>query len=269
MSISRIKAIFVRQFFLFTGNPTRLVSIFVWLIIDILQWGLISKYLGTLGQATFGFITVILGAVILWGFMTRIQQGIMMAFLEDVWSQNFINFFASPLTIGEYVTGLVLTSIATGLTGFLVTAAMAGAVFGYNILKIGVLLVPFMVILFIFGMAMGIFVSAMIFRLGPSAEWLGWPIPLVLSIFAGVFYPISTLPRTFAIFARLIPPSYVFESIRAVLATGSAPGNITFNLLMGTLLSLAYLLLTARFFIAIYRKNLRNGSIARFNAEAL
>ena len=83
MSIYRTLAIFVRQVFLFKSNPTRLVSIFLWLIIDIIQWGFISRYLGSLGQATFSFITVILGAIILWEFMARIEQGIMMAFLED------------------------------------------------------------------------------------------------------------------------------------------------------------------------------------------
>ena len=97
MSLSRTLAIFVRQLFLLKSNPTRLVSIFLWLIIDIIQWGFISKYLGSLGEATFGFVTVALGAIILWEFMSRIENGIMMAFLEDVWSQNLINFFASPL----------------------------------------------------------------------------------------------------------------------------------------------------------------------------
>ena len=45
------------------------------------------------------------------GIHGRIQQGIMMAFLEDIWTQNFINFFASPLKIREYLSGLVMTSI--------------------------------------------------------------------------------------------------------------------------------------------------------------
>ena len=80
----------------------------------MVQWGFISKYLGSFGQATFSFVTVILGAIILWEFMVRVQQGIMMAFLEDIWTQNFINFFASPLKIREYLCGLVMTSVASG-----------------------------------------------------------------------------------------------------------------------------------------------------------
>ena len=269
MSLSRISAIFLRQIFLFRGNPVRLVSIFLWLVIDVIQWGFISKYLGSLGQATFSFITVILGAIILWEFMARVQQGIMMAFLEDIWTQNFINFFASPLKIREYLGGLVLTSVTTSVAAFLIMVAIAGAAFGYSVLKIGLFLVPSMVMLLIFGIAMGIFVSAMVFRLGPSAEWLGWPIPLVLSVFAGVYYPLSALPGRLRAFARLVPPSYVFQTLRAVLASGIAPAHLFADLVTGFALSAAYLVGASYFFVAIYKRNLRSGSIARFNAEAL
>ena len=269
MSSSRIFAVFLRQLFLYKSNPTRLASIFLWLVIDVIQWGFISRYLGTFGMATFSFISVILGAIILWEFMARIQQGIMMAFLEDIWTQNFINFFASPLKIREYLGGLVMTSIVSGIAGFLVMVGIAGLIFGYDLLKIGVLLVPFMLILFTFGTAMGIFVSGVVFRLGPSAEWLGWPIPLVLSLFAGVYYPISSLPPALVAIAKMIPPAYVFQTLRAILATGAVPSDFAANLIIGALLSLAYLIGASYFFVAIYGKNLKSGSIARFNAEAL
>jgi ABC-2 type transport system permease protein len=269
MNISRTLAIFVRQLFLFKSNPTRLASVFLWLVIDVIQWGFISKYLGSLGRDTFSFIAVILGAIILWEFMSRIEQGIMMAFLEDIWSQNFINFFASPLKIREYLGGLILTSTATGVAAFLVMIVIAGAAFGYNMLRVGLLLLPSMAILLLFGIAMGIFVSGIIFRLGPSAEWLGWPIPMVLSIFAGVYYPLSTLPSAFQSIARLIPASYVFEACRVVLATGGMPQGYGGQLLLGFLLSAAYLFLTSYFFVRVYKRNLRSGSIARFNAETL
>ncbi|HVN23083.1 MAG TPA: ABC transporter permease [Syntrophorhabdales bacterium] len=269
MSLSRVFAVFVRQLFLFKSNPTRLVSIFLWLIVDVILWGFISRYLASMGQATFNFVTVILGAIILWEFMSRIQQGIMMAFLEDIWSQNFINYFASPLKIREYLSGLIITSICSGIAGFIVMILIAAVLFGYNALTTGALLLPFMVVLLLFGIAMGIFVSAVIFRLGPSAEWLGWPIPMVLSLFVGVFYPVSTLPATLRLFSAVMPPSYVFETMRSVLTTGLPASSIASNLLIGGVLAVIYLVLTSRFFIRIYHKNLASGTIARFNAEAL
>jgi len=267
MSFLRIYAVFIRQIFLIRSNPVRLASVFTWQVIDILQWGFISKYLGALGEDTFSFVTVILGAIILWEFMVRIQQGIMMGFLEDIWTQNFINYFASPIRVSEYLGGLVLYSIVLGIGGLVVMAILAGVFFGYNILLMGLALLPFALILFIFGVAMGIFVAGIIFRLGPTAEWLAWPIPLVLSIFAGVFYPIATLPGVLQGIAKIIPASYVFEAFRGILAGGGWSAALTGELVLGAFLSIVYLALTYLFFVRIYRHNLRTGKLARFGAE--
>ena len=59
----------------------------------------------------------LLGAVLLWDFLTRVMQGVTMAFFEDVWSRNFLNFFATPLRISEYLPGLVITGVGTSLVG--------------------------------------------------------------------------------------------------------------------------------------------------------
>jgi len=269
MSFTRVYAIFLRQVFLIKSNPARLATIFLSVVVDTLQWGFISKYLGSLGQSTFSFITVILGAIILWEFVTRTQHGLMRGFLEDIWTQNFINVFASPLEIKEYLAGLVITSVVTSLSGFGIMVSIAGLAFGYNIFKIGFFLLPFVSILFVFGIAMGVLMSAIIFRLGPSGEWLGWPVPLVLSIFSGVYYPISTLPGVLQIIAKLMPPCYVFESMRSILATGTFGTDLYVNLVIGASLAILSLLTAYRFFVGIYRYNLKTGAIARFNAEAL
>lgn len=268
MNILRVYSIFLRQIFLILSNPVRLVSHFMWLVIDIILWGFITKYLSASGQANFDFIAVLLGAIILWEFASRIQTGTMTSFLEDIWSQNFINFFASPLQIKEYLGGLVLTSTALGLLGFLLMLLIAGVAFGYNIFILGFYILPFIFLLFCFGVAMGLFVTAIIFRLGPSAEWLGWPIPMILSIFSGVFYPISTLPGYLQIFAKILPPSYVFESVRALLSSGVFTQALWNNLFFAFALSLIYLFLTYRLFVKVYRHNLKTGALSRFSAEA-
>jgi ABC-2 type transport system permease protein len=265
MKISRIYSIFLRQIFLMRSNPIRFVSLFLWTIIDIFQWGFITKYLGSFGGAVFNVATVLLGSIILWEFTGRIQQVIMSSFLEDVWTQNFINFFASPLQIKEYLSGLILTSIASGTVGFFIMLLLAGFIFGYNIFVIGLYILPLLLILFIFGVAMGLFITGLIFRLGPSAEWLGYPIPLVLSIFVGVFYPISILPGYLQIFSKILPPTYVFESIRMILAGNF---NIWANLAWGFVLAVVYLFAMYVYFLRVYRHNLKTGAISRFSAES-
>ena len=267
MKLKRIYAIFIRQNYLLVNNPTRLAGNFVWLTISLIQWGFISKYLGSLGKANFNFITVILGALILWEFLTRIQQGMMMAFLEDIWSNNLINFFASPLRISEYTLGLVVSSTVTALLGFLVMSIIAGLGFGYDIFILGLSMIPFIGTLFIFGMALGIFTCASIFRLGPTAEWLAWPLPMILSLISGVYYPIDTLPGSLAMIARCFPPAYVFESLRAQLEQMATMQTIITNLTVGLGLAGFYLFLSYLFFLKVYRHNLRTGRLARFNAS--
>ena len=267
MKLKRSYAVFVRQLYLLRNNPTRLAGNFVWLTIAIIQWGFISKYLGTLGKANFNFITVILGALILWEFLSRIQQGVMMAFLEDIWSNNLINFFASPLKVSEYTIGLVSSSVFTGFLGFIIMSIIAGLGFGYDIFIIGLSIIPFMVILFLFGMALGIFICATIFQLGPTAEWLGWPLPMILSLISGVYYPIDNLHAPLLLIAKLFPPAYVFETLRAQLEQVATLHMVIFNLTVGLLLALFYLFLAFRFFNLVYHHSLRSGKLARFNAS--
>ena len=267
MNFSRIKAIFFRQFYLLRHNPTRLVNIFLWVFLDLMLWGFITKYLDVVGQSSFSFTTVFLGAIILWGFLTRSQQGFMLGFFEDVWSRNFFNYFASPLKIKEYLTGLVLAGIITSSLGFSAMVLAAGLVFGFNLFKIGIYLFPFLFILFLFGLALGIFAAGLVLRFGPSAEWLAWPIPFIIEPFVGVFYPISILPMPFQLMAKLVPLSYVFESMRTILITGEPGGDLFFSMATGLALSLIYLFSAYFFFSRIYRSVLRKGLISRINAD--
>src|ERR687885_2244881 len=137
MRIRRFIAILVRQLYLFRGSPARILSLFAWIAIDIVLWGFISKYLNTVASPGFNFVPALLGAVLLWDFFTRVMHGVTTAFLEDVWSRNFLNFFASPLKISEYLAGLVLSSVATSAVGLLVMLVLAAVVFGLTFAAYG------------------------------------------------------------------------------------------------------------------------------------
>jgi ABC-2 type transport system permease protein len=149
------------------------------------------------------------------------MYGMTMAFLEDVWSRNFLNLFASPLSLSEYLSGLVLTAIATSAVGLIVMLAFATTIFGLSFFAIGLMIVPFLFVLFLFGIALGIVACTIVLRLGPASECFVWPIPALISPFVGVFYPLSTLPHWMQYLAYLLPPSYVFEGMRAILLGGT------------------------------------------------
>jgi ABC-2 type transport system permease protein len=266
MRAARLQAIVLRHYYLMRGSPSRVLPLFAWVAIDIVLWGFITKYLDDVTASGLHFVPRLLGAVLLWDFFVRVMQGVTMAFFEDVWSRNFLNVFASPLTLAEYVSGLVATSIATSTIGLLVMLLLATGVFGLSFFVYGALLVPFVLVLFLFGIALGIFGSALVLRLGPASEWFVWPIPALLSPFAAVFYPLSTLPVWMQWVARLLPPSYVFEGMRASVSGGAVSAG---PLLAGLVLAAADIGFAYLFFLRVHRHAVRTGLIARYSAETV
>ena len=266
MDARRVFALVLRQTYLIRGSVSRLIPLFIWVAIDMVLWGFMTKYLNTVTAAGFNFVPVLLGAVLMWDFFTRVMQGVTMAFFEDVWTRNFLNVFASPLSIREYLAGLVASSIMTSSVGLVMMLVLATTAFGLSFFAYGSALVPFLLVLFTFGIALGIIACSLVLRLGPSAEWFIWPIPAVLSPFAGVFYPISTLPGWMQLIARLLPPSYVFEGMRAIVL--NRPFELS-SLLWGGALSIAAVVLAAAVFTRVYRHAVRSGLIARYSAESV
>ena len=266
MNLRRIAAIVLRQYYLMRTSPTRLVPLFAWAAIDIVLWGFIARYLNGVTEGGPNFTFTLLGAVLLWDFFTRVMHGITTAFLEDVWSRNFLNVFATPLRISEYVTGLVVTSIATSMVGLVVMLALATGVFGLSFFAYGAAAIPFVLVLFLFGIALGIFASAMVLRLGPASEWLVWPIPALLSPFAAVFYPIAVLPAWMQWFSHLLPPSYVFEGMRAIVAGRAFSWDMV---AIGFGLAVVQIAIAQLVFVRVFRATVKSGLLARYSAESV
>lgn len=264
--LRRSLAIALRQFYLMRGSPTRLLPMVTWVAVDILLWGFITRYLNQVSHAGFDFVPALLGAVLMWDFFSRVMQGVTTAFLEDVWSRNFLNLFATPLRIGEYIGGLVLTSVLGSLIGLAIMLLLASGVFGFSFFAYGALLLPFLLVLFLFGIALGIVASAVVLRFGPASEWLVWPVPALLSPFVGVFYPLATLPGWMQAIGRCLPPSYVFEGMRSVVLH---QGISVAGLAIGTALALLQIVAGAWFFAHVHRRALRSGLIARYSAESV
>jgi ABC-2 type transport system permease protein len=262
----RAAAIFLRQLYLMRGSVARLLPLFAWITVDIVLWGFITRYLNTVAAPGYNFVPALLGAVLLWDFFARVMHGVTTAFLEDVWSRNFLNFFASPLKISEYLAGLVVSSVATSAVGLLVMLLLASFVFGLSFASYGLLLIPFLLVLFLFGIALGVVGAAVVLRFGPASEWFVWPLPALVSPFAGVFYPLATLPAWMRGVAHALPASYVFEGMRAVVAGGEASWA---SLAWGTLLAFAYVLLACWLFVRVHRHVVRTGLLARYSAETI
>lgn len=266
MKPRRLGAIALRQFYLFRGSFARVIPLFAWVTIDMILWGFMTKYLNVLSGGRYRFVPALLGAVLFWDFMSRVLQGVTTAFFEDVWARNFLNVFASPITTAEYIGGLLVCSMGTSAVGLVVMVVVAGLAFGLSFAVYGAMLVPFLLVLFLFGLSLGILGSAIVLRLGPASEWFVWPIPALLAPFAAVYYPLSTLPAWMRAISRLIPASYVFEGMRTIVSGRSFDATL-FAAALG--LAIAYILLAYWLFQRVFQYAVRTGLIARYSAETI
>jgi len=266
MHFGRVYAVLLRILYLMRGSVTRLVSPIVWPVLDIVLWGFISRYISQVSQPGFNFATAFLGAALLWEFFNRAAYGATMAFFEDVWSRNFLNLFSSPITIVEYLTGLVLAGSLTAVIASIIMIALTALVFGLSLGVMGLLAVPFMLILYGFGIALGIVGISIVLRFGPTAEWFIWPMPMVLAPFAAVFYPVATLPKWMQYISATLPASYVFEGMRGLLA-GHPPEAST--LLIGGGIDILDIILACWLFHRMYIRAVQTGLIARYSAESI
>lgn len=260
-----IAGIVLRQLYLLRGSPVRVFPMVTWVAIDVVLWGFITRYLNSVSGSGVNFVPTLLGGVLLWDFSTRIMQGVNTAFLEDVWSRNFLNLFASPLSIAEYLVGLVLTSMLTSVLGVVVMLLLATTVFHLDFFSLGLPLVGFLFVLYLFGIALGIFGSAIVLKFGPASEWLLWPLPALLSPFAAVFYPLATLPLWMRGVAHLLPPAYVFEGMRSLLKGDGFP---SMQLGAGCAVAALQLALATGYYARVYRYAMRSGLLARYSAES-
>ena len=265
MTLRPIVGVALRQLYLLRGSPMRLFPTITWVAIDIVLWGFITRYLNSVSGSGVNFVPALLGGVLLWDFSTRIMQGVSTAFLEDVWSRNFLNLFASPLSVAEYLTGLVITSVATSSLGAIVMVLLATGVFHLEFFSLGWPLVGFLTVLFVFGITLGIAGSALVLRFGPASEWLLWPLPALLSPFAAVFYPLSTLPHWMQWVSHALPPAYVFEGMRGLLRGQAFPGGLMAG---GIAVTAVELLLSTYLYARVYRHAVRTGLLARYSAES-
>ncbi len=216
-STRRIAAMMLRYWYLLRSSWPRLLDLVYWPAVQMVTWGFLQYYIannaGFFARAGGTFI----GAVLLWDILFRGQLGFSISFLEEMWSRNIGNLMMSPLRPGEFIIALMVMSVVRLAVGAVPVTFLAIAFFGFNLYGLGLALVAFFFNLMLTSWAIGIFVSGLILRNGMGAENLAWSIMFLFMPLTCVYYPVTTLPVWLQPVAWALPPTYVFEGMRALL----------------------------------------------------
>jgi ABC-2 type transport system permease protein len=257
-SAKRIGAMILRYWYLLRSSWPRLLELVYWPAVQMLMWGFLQTYLyertGILAAAA----GALLGAVLLWDILFRGQIGFSISFLEEMWARNLGHLMISPLRTGEFVAALMVMSIIRVVIGLGPVTLMALIFFGFNVFSLGLALAGFFLVLIATSWAFGLVVCGLVLRQGLGAESLAWSLIFLLLPLACVYYPVSTLPEWLQYVALSLPPTYVFEGMRAILIDGTFRADL---MLRGLALNVVYLGAGLAIFYALMRSARVHGSL--------
>lgn len=259
-SLQRMRGIFRRHGYLWFRNPEYFFDTFWQPVVDVLIWGFITYYFGKARSEMGPLMSFFLGGVVLFAVLRRGQHEITFSFMEEAWSRNLQNILMTPVTLGEYFTA----SIAFGLIKLFIELTLMGVLlallFHFNILILGVAILPFALSLLLTGLAIGLFVNAAIIYFGRGLVALSWIIVFVLQPFSCVFYPVSALPVWAQPFAKSFPATWIFEGMRSVLAGKGFPWDV---FLLSLILNAIYLGFGAWIFSRVMKIALDKGLLTK------
>jgi ABC-2 type transport system permease protein len=245
-SIYRTGAMVRRYWYLLRSSWPRILDLIYWPMVQMLMWGFLQLYV----QQNAGFFAqaggVFIGAVLLWDILFRGQLGFSISFLEEMYARNLGNIMMSPLRPAEFLSALMVMSLIRLSIGMIPVSFMAIWFFGFNLWNLGFALAAFFANLILTSWAIGIFVAGLLLRNGLGAESLAWTIMFLFLPLTCVYYPVAVLPWWLQPVAWSLPPTYVFEGMRALLIDHVYRGDLmiqafAFNVVLFVAASIAFL----------------------------
>jgi len=254
----RVAGMVLRYVYLIIGSWPRVLDLWYWPTLQMVMWGFITSFLHENSSFFAQAFGVLLGAVMLWDVMFRGQMGFALSFFEEIWSRNLGHLLVSPLRPREFIYALLTMSVLRTVFGIFPATLLAVWFFGFNVYSLGLMLVAFFVCLIMAGWSMGLLVSGLVLRYGMGAESLAWALIFGLAPLCAVYYPVAILPEWVQWISWSLPPSYVFEGMRAIMIDHKIRYDLLF---MALALNAAYLAAACWWFLACLKSARRTGKL--------
>lgn len=264
MKLHRIKALCYRHLYPLKRDFDLLSDMIYWPLIDTLLWGVTGQWLSSAGQdadeARMLIVSILLG-LIFWNVIWRSQAEVSRNLMDEIWNNNLINLFSTPLRVYEWVTSVLLLSvIKTAITMVLLVPAVF-FLYTVNVFELGWWIPVFFLSATMTGWWLGFISAGIVLRYGPKAQTVIWTLPGILLPFSAIYFPLSQLPLAIQPISRAIPTTYIFEAMRTLIQGGNIQlGYIGLSFGLNTL----FLAFAFWFFVKSFRYSTTLG-LGRFN----
>ncbi|MBA3752375.1 hypothetical protein H0X06_06335 [Candidatus Dependentiae bacterium] len=255
MKMYRILAIVRRHSLLTFRRFDRILNIVYWPFLNIVLWGVTSEWMQQQSSLPL-IVPMILSGLVLWQIVFRVNLETAKGLLEELLNHNVVNIFSTPLTLFEWVLGTMILG-AINMVLVMSTCSLALWLFyGINIFALGWSIIPFMISLLISGWSIGFLICGFLINWGLKAQDFVFTIGWLFAPFSAIYYPISVLPSIGRTIGRFLPMSYVFESMRSLLETGTFPPRF---MMISFFLNFLYFSLSLFFFWSMFEHSKTKG----------
>jgi ABC-2 type transport system permease protein len=260
-ALHRVFAVFYKYLLTYRRNFDPVLASVYMPVLDLILWGLTVRWFNSTSVPGADYYKLILTALVFWHIIDRLNTGISLNFLEEIWSTHLAGFFSTPLRISEWMLGTLLLGLCTtGLT-LGVASLAAWLLYQVNIFALGFYILPFLLVLIIFGWSLGFLITGIIAGFGTRIQSLAWYIAFLAAPFSAIYYPVDMLPGWAQAVSSFLPSSYVFEGMREVLQSGNFRQDLFCRAI---LLALTLLAAAGCFFVRMFEKRRRLG-LSSFN----
>lgn len=256
-STRRVRAMVRRSLLSQSRNPDFWFLLLVLPLVDGLLFGSIGVAYGT-GD---GPVVLLVTGILLFHLIWQLTLAGSFGLLDEVWSRNLMNLIATPLTERELLSSFALVGLMRTGVAVTVIGGVGLVFFAVSPTAAGVVLVPSVLLLLLFGWTVALFVVGLTLQFGDRAEVFSWGTLVLLMPLSGVFYPVDALPAGLQVVAQLIPLTHVFDAVRI----GIEGGTVAWGQLGIAAVGTAVLAGAAMWFVSNQlRRFRRNGWVTKF-----
>ncbi len=224
MKLHRIQALLYRHTYPLKRDFDLLSDMIYWPMVDTVLWGVTSQWLSDSAGGTSIVASILLGLV-LWNIIWRAQAEVSRNLMDEIWNNNLVNLFSTPLTVPEWVTSvLILSVVKTSITMSLLIPVVF-LLYSVNVFALGMWLPLLFLGATMTGWWLGFISAGIVLRYGPKVQTVIWTLPGILLPFSAIFFPLDRLPVFLQPISRAIPTTYILESMRSILAGNGVSGE--------------------------------------------
>jgi ABC-2 type transport system permease protein len=251
MEFQHVWALTLRHIRLWTKDPNLILITLYWPLLDILVWGFLGSWIQRGQTGSYDYQAICLFCILLWQANCRGAIYIVTGFLEEIWAFNLLNLFSLPLTIREWICGVLLFDLIFSLLVIFYCIGLIVLFYSIPLLTILKVFILFAPPLMISGAWLGFMTLHIITYMGKRAQELGWILAWFFSPLCGVFYPIDVFPAWVQKISYCLPMTYVFEGLRNYLMHDISPAR---NLIIAYMMGITYALAAIGIFAWLFKR---------------